>query len=172
MPVVTMNVLSGDISKIESEAIVACFFDDVRPLKGIAGRLDWFLCGSLSRLIIEKRLRGSLGDVALLTTRGKVPAQKLFLMGLGSYSGFSLATLGSAAKFAGASVANAGVRNAVLEYFKPDDVSDEAGITALQYGLQEGAGERDLSISLLAPDPAARERLLKLMPAGPAMERN
>src|SRR5919109_1227653 len=108
MPGLTVKVLLRDITKVESDAVVVGFFEDVRPLKGLAGRLDWLLCGSLSRLLIENRLRGSLGDVALLTARGKIPAQKIFMVGLGPRSGFSLPALKSAARTAAASVERAG----------------------------------------------------------------
>ncbi|HET7319375.1 MAG TPA: M17 family peptidase N-terminal domain-containing protein, partial [Nitrospirota bacterium] len=91
-----MKVILQDVTKVESEAVVVGFFEDVRPLKGLAGRLDWLLCGSLSSLLISKKLRGSLGEVALLTSRGKVPAQKVFLVGLGPASGFTLPALRSA----------------------------------------------------------------------------
>lgn len=163
MPVVNVRVLNQDIRKIESEAVVVCFFEDVRPLKGAAGRLDWILCGSLSHLLLDKRLAGSAGDVALLTTQGKLPVPKLFLVGLGPSAEYTLAALGRAAHTAGASLVNAGVRSAVLEYCPPPDASDDAVFTALQYGLQEGIGERELSISLLAHDTASGERLSRLV---------
>ncbi len=68
---VTVKVIFQDIRKIESDAIVVGCFEDVRPLKGFAGQLDWLLCGSLSRLLLTGRIRGSLGDVALFTSRGR-----------------------------------------------------------------------------------------------------
>ena len=52
-----MQVLLQDIKKIETGAIIVGFFEDVRPLKGLAGELDWLLCGALSRLIINKKPR-------------------------------------------------------------------------------------------------------------------
>ena len=83
MPGLTVNVLLQDIKKLETEALIVGFFEDVRPLKHLAGELDWLLCGSLSNLIIKHKLQGALGDVALLTSQGKMPAQKIFMVGLG-----------------------------------------------------------------------------------------
>ncbi|HTG00059.1 MAG TPA: M17 family peptidase N-terminal domain-containing protein [Nitrospirota bacterium] len=150
MPVVSLNVVSGDVRDIESEALVACFFDDIRPLKGEAGRLDWILCGALSRLILDGKIRGSLGEAALLTARGKVRAGKLFLIGLGPFSAYSLDALGQAARIIGATVANAGVKRILIEYYKPADATEDAGIAALRSGFQDGVGDRELAIAVLA----------------------
>ncbi len=79
----TVKVLLQDIKKLETEALIFGFYENVRPLRDLAGQLDWLLCGSLSHLIINQKLRGSLGEVALVTSRGKVPASKLFMVGLG-----------------------------------------------------------------------------------------
>ncbi|MDA8422897.1 MAG: hypothetical protein M0Z89_06150, partial [Nitrospiraceae bacterium] len=83
MPGLTVRVIIEDIKNVETEALVVGFFQDIRPLKGFVGQLDWLLCSALSGLLLKNKLHGSLGDVALLTSRGKVPAQKIFLVGLG-----------------------------------------------------------------------------------------
>ncbi len=82
--------------------MIVGFYEDVRPLKGVAGELDWLLCGALSALVLSKKLRGSLGDVALVTSQGKVPVQKIFMVGLGPRDGMTPATLQSAARNAAA----------------------------------------------------------------------
>ena len=91
-----LKVIIQDIKKLETDALIVNFFEDVRPLKGLAGELDWLLCGSLSHLILNNKINGSLGDVALLTSQGKIPAKKIFLLGLGPKAGFSPASLRSA----------------------------------------------------------------------------
>lgn len=163
MPGLTLKVVCQDVTKVESEAVVVGCFEDVRPLKGLAGQLDWLLCGSLSDLLIANKLRGSTGEVALLTARGKVPAQKVFLVGLGPLSGFSLTALRYAARTAAASVADAGVSSAAFEYLQPPRTTYEAGMPALREGLLEGSGGRSLAVSLLAPDKAACEELSRLV---------
>ena len=96
-----MKVLLQDIKKLETEAIIVGFFEDVRPLKGVAGELDWLLCGALSNLIIQNKLRGLLGDIALLTSQGKLPTQKIFMIGLGRKVDLKPSIIQSAAKNAG-----------------------------------------------------------------------
>jgi hypothetical protein len=159
MPSVTVKVILQDIKKLATEALIVGFYEDVRPLKGVAGELDWLLCGALSSLIITKKLRGSLGDVALITSQGKVPAQKIFLVGLGSRAGSTLTTLKSAARTAAATAAGAGVRSAAIEYFPSPDMPQEGGLTALHQGLNEGAGGHSFDVLLIASDAVAYENI-------------
>lgn len=161
----TVKVMLQDIKKLENEALAVGFYEDVRPLKGLAGELDWLLCGSLSRLILEKKLIGSLGDVALLTSQGKVPVQKIFMVGLGSRAAFSLATLRRVAVITAASIAGAGVRSAAIECFQSSEVQADSCVSALHEGLTEGAGGRSLDVALLAPDTAAFEKLSRSVKA-------
>ncbi len=160
---ITVQVILQDIKKVHAEAIVVGFFQDVRPLKGPAGQLDWVLCGALSNLLIKNKLRGAIGDVALLTSRGKVPSQKIFFVGLGTKAGFSAASLRAAVKTATACVLGAGVTNAAMEYFQTQGVPGEASIPAFREGLVEGAGGRNLTLSLIAQDESSFKQLSSLM---------
>ncbi len=69
------------------------FFEDERPLRGVAGLCDWRLGGRLSRLLgagaPEPRLRGSFGDKLLLPTGEKLPFGRLVLFGLGAAAAFT-----------------------------------------------------------------------------------
>jgi hypothetical protein len=172
MPGLTVKVILQDIKKLETDALIVGFFEDVRPLKGRAGELDWLLCGSLSNLILKNKLRGSLGDVALLTSQSKVPAPKIFMVGLGLRAAFSLATLRSAAKSAVASAVSAGVRSAAIEYFPSSDVSHESVLSAFYEGMTEGVNGRTLDISLLAPDAASYENIYRLVSTVVEQEQN
>ena len=155
----TLKVLLQDIKKIVAEALIVGFYEDARPLKGAAGEIDWLLCGSLSSLILKNKLRGALGDVALVTSQGKLSVQKIFLVGLGQRAGLSASTLQSAAKTTAASVLGAGVRSVVLEYIQPAGVQADAWLSALQIGLHEGAAGRAFDVRLLAPDVVAYDTI-------------
>lgn len=159
----TVHVILQDVKKFETEALIVGFHEDVRPLKGLAGELDWLLCGSLSRLILKNKLRGALGEVALLTSRGKVPARKIFMVGLGPKAKFSLAHLRNAAKTAVGSALGTGVRNAAMEYFPLPDEAHDRIAAAFQEGLSRGAGEGPLDVSLLAPDAETYEKISSLI---------
>ena len=152
-----------DIKKLETDAVAVGFFEDIRPLKGAAGALDWILCGSLSHLIIHNKIRGSLGEVALLTTKGKIPAPKVFMVGLGPRSQMTPATLREASKRAATIIAGAGVIRAALDCFPLRTELSEEDLAAVRQGLEEGAGEHALDIALLAPDAASFERMSRFV---------
>jgi hypothetical protein len=160
---VSVQVMLQDIKKVDAESLVVWFFQDVRPLKGAAGQLDWLLCGALSSLLLQNKLRGAIGDVALLTSGGKVPSQKIFLVGLGTKTDFSTSSLRSAVKTAITSVLGTGVTNVAMEYFQAPGVpSVEGALPAFREGLVEGAGGRNLKITLIAPDEVAYKHLSQL----------
>jgi len=159
----TLTVLLQDIKKLETGALIVGFFEDVRPLKGLAGELDWLLCGALSRLILNNKLRGELGDVALLTSQEKLPTQKIFMIGLGPKATFTLSAARSAANTAAASVLGAGVTKAAIEFLPLSDAPFEHSVSALSEGLSQGAGGRSFDVSLLAPDAAAYEKISRLV---------
>ena len=165
---VTVKVILKDLKKLATEALIVGFYEDVRPLKGVAGELDWLLCGSLSALILSKKLRGSLGDVALVTSQGKVPVQKIFMVGLGPRNGMTPATLRSAARNAATTAVGAGVRSAAIEYFPSPDMPHDNGVSALYQGLNEGAGGRSFDVLLLASDAAAYEQISRSLKESPA----
>ena len=167
MPGLTVTVLLQDIKKLETEALIVGFYEDVRPLKGLAGELDWLLCGSLSNLILEKKLRGSLGDVALLTSQGKVPAQKIFMIGLGPRARFSLAAQRSAVGTAASTAIDAGVRNAAIECFLSADISYDDLVSTFRDGMAERVGGRSLHLDLLAPDASSYEKITRLATTEP-----
>jgi hypothetical protein len=160
---VDVNVLQHDIRTLAAEAVAVGFFEDVRPLKGGAGALDWLLCGALSRLVQEKRLRGAVGEVALLTSSGKIPAAKVFLFGLGVREGLRPDALRAAAREAAARLAGAGVRQAAMDIFPFPGECDEGQLAAVRQGLREGADGHALSISLVAADPASFERMSRAL---------
>jgi hypothetical protein len=154
-----------DIKKLETEAIAVGFFEDIRPLKGVAGALDWILCGALSRLVIHEKIRGTLGEAALLTTKGKIPASKVFMVGLGPRSQMTPATLREACRTAAAVIAGAGVKYAALDCFPLRAGTSEEYLAAVRQGLEEGAGDHALDIALLAPDAASFERMSRFVRA-------
>jgi hypothetical protein len=161
--VVTVQIHS--IDKLETDALIVGFHEDIRPLKGGAGALDWLLCGALSRLIIQKKVKGAVGDVALLTSNGKVPADKIFMVGLGPRAGSSAESLRNAARTVAASAAGAGVTHAALDCFPLGDVPSDEALGAIREGLEAGAGTHPIEFSLLAPDAATLARMSRIIRA-------
>lgn len=103
-----LDALSG----VES---LCCFVtEDERPLSGAAGFLDWRLCGELSRVLRSGFFIGRPGERLLLPSSGRVPARRLFLVGLGPAAkvtplGFEHALAAAATMLTGAQVASVGL---------------------------------------------------------------
>ena len=62
------------------------FFEDIRPLKGSTGLVDWRLNGRLSDMILKGRLSGHFSESLLLPAQGRMSASEIFLFGLGKSS--------------------------------------------------------------------------------------
>lgn len=70
-----------------TEAICCFVTEDERPLGGAPGYLDWRLCGGLSQILTSGFFVGAPGDRLLLPSEGRVPAPKIFAVGLGRTQG-------------------------------------------------------------------------------------
>lgn len=62
-----------------------CLFvaEDERPLKGAAGWVDWRMCGTLSRVLMNGFFVGAEADSLLVPTLGRFPVPRVFVIGLG-----------------------------------------------------------------------------------------
>lgn len=89
----TVAVTAVDLSRWDRDGrgdlLAVYIWEDVRPLRGAAGLLDWRLCGKLSGLIQSGRLTGSEGEQLLLPSAGRLPWRFVMVMGLGPRAGFS-----------------------------------------------------------------------------------
>ena len=56
-----LKTVSQRVTRIHSEVIVLGFFQDVRPLIGLAADIDWIYDGILSRLILGRKIQGGGG---------------------------------------------------------------------------------------------------------------
>ena len=164
-PRVRIHIHMHDIKDLDADAVIVGFHEDVRPLKGAAGALDWLLCGALSHLIIRKKVRGALGEVALLTSKGKIPAAKIFMVGLGKRGSSQPGSLRVAARAAAESAVNAGVARAAMDCFPLGGMPSGEALTAVRTGLAEGAGAHAIDFALLAADTAAFEQMTRVVRA-------
>jgi hypothetical protein len=90
-----LNFVAPDLRKLDetSAEILACpIWREERPMRGLAGLLDWRLAGRLSRLQREDYLKGELGEVLCIPGRPRLPFDKVLIFGLGSRTTFGEAT--------------------------------------------------------------------------------
>jgi Cytosol aminopeptidase family, N-terminal domain len=88
-----IRALSERVTRIRAEILVLGFFQDVRPVRGLAGEVDWIHNGIFSHLMKREKLKGRCGEAMLLASQAKLPTPKVLLIGLGpslSYNDFVL----------------------------------------------------------------------------------
>jgi len=86
-----VHFVAPDLRAIDSapaEVIACSVWRDERPLRGVAGLLDWRLAGRLSALARSGFLLGDLGEVLLVPGRPKLPFEKVLVFGLGMKAAF------------------------------------------------------------------------------------
>lgn len=106
----SLDALSG------TEAVCCFVTEDERPLPGAAGFLDWRLCGELSRVLKSGFFSGEPGDALLLPTAGRVPARRVFAVGLGKASKVTAGGVGHALEKAAAMLTKAQVSSVALAF--------------------------------------------------------
>ncbi len=62
---------------------IAVFVGPERPLQGLAGYVDWRLCGALSRAIRGGLFGAERGEALLLPSAGRLSPELIFCFGLG-----------------------------------------------------------------------------------------
>jgi Cytosol aminopeptidase family, N-terminal domain len=147
------------------DAALCAVAQDERPLRGPAGRVDWRLCGLLSRQLLEQRYVGGLGEDLLISTAPRLPFGRLFLVGLGRGNDLDPAGARKVSTHAGTVVLAAGVDSLVLA---PWDLTRERiefaeGLNAFLIGCgnarARGAPVESLRLELLARNPSEAGRM-------------
>ncbi len=98
------------------EAVCCFVMEDERPLSGAAGFLDWRLCGGLSKILGSGFFVGAPGDKLLVPTDSRVPAKKVFAVGLGRSSSVTALGLEHALTQAAAMLSKAKVDSVALAF--------------------------------------------------------
>ena len=78
-----LKITSDSLDEIDNDLALVLTYQDVRPLRGQAGLLDWRLNGYLSQLILNHRFQGDLGEALLMPSQGRVGAKELLILGMG-----------------------------------------------------------------------------------------
>ena len=98
------------------EAVCCFVMEDERPISGAAGFLDWRLCGGLSKILGSGFFVGAPGDKLLVPTDSRVPAKKVFAVGLGRSSSVTALGLEHALTQAAAMLSKAKVDSVALAF--------------------------------------------------------
>lgn len=91
-----MRFATPELTQLDSlrcETLAVPFFSDERPLQGVAGLVDWRLCGLLSRWIAAGRIDGAPDEVVLVPSGHRLPMHTVWFFGLGAEADFDEARL-------------------------------------------------------------------------------
>ncbi len=78
-----IKVTTGDISQIQADAVIVYFGEGTESPDGAAAVLDKALDGAISRLIRQGEIKGKLNEITLIHSLGKLPADRVVVVGLG-----------------------------------------------------------------------------------------
>jgi hypothetical protein len=105
----SLRIEAADLSLASLDALdvdsLAVFVGPERPLQGLAGWVDWRLCGTLSHALRDGFYGGGEREALLLPSAGRVGAARVFFFGLpplpldaGAFSAFARTACGAMAK--------------------------------------------------------------------------
>ena len=84
-----IKVIVGDITKIETGAIIVNFFEGMKRLKGDLATIDKALAGAISPLVSQGEIKGKLSEITIIHSLGKLPAARVVVVGLGKQAKLS-----------------------------------------------------------------------------------
>jgi len=136
---------------------VAAFVGPARPFPGLAGLLDWRLCGAVSRAVLDGTFVPERGEVLLLPGGGRLPARRVVCFGLPDASAEEA---GAAVARAAGVLARAGCRSLAVQ------LPGATGGEALLRAWLEASVRHGLSPQIVLGDPRALARQLAAAAAG------
>ncbi len=83
-------MITGDITRVETDAIVVNLFEGVTHPGGATGAVDKALDGAITRLIEQGEIKGKLGEISIIHSLGKIPARIVAVAGLGKQADLTL----------------------------------------------------------------------------------
>lgn len=144
------NIFSERLTKIEDKVIVAGFFSDVRPLKGLAGDIDWLFNGEISRLILDGKLNGQIGD-SLLLCSNRLKTRNVLLLGMGNRERFDSSAVKNTAKLLANKLSALNIKNFTTEIFGSGYSSLEAS-NVFKLMLSEFKKFDDIDVNFFVKD--------------------
>lgn len=82
-----LPVAIGDLAAVDrfrGDTLAVFCWSDIRPLRGVAGYVDWRLCGALSQTIEGGLFGAATGEVMLMPLTGRLGRRRMFVFGLGA----------------------------------------------------------------------------------------
>mgnify|MGYP002636140646 CR=1 FL=1 len=142
--------------------LVVHAFTDERPLRGLAGRVDWRLCGRLSGLLAGGDVSADFGATLLCPTDDRLPFARLLFIGLGSVTDYNAELYAEANHLTAWKLARMGERHFAMAL--PTFFGRGLGVREAVWGWRHGLirsfdsdGLRELQVCVLADRTAVAE---------------
>ncbi|MCU0691143.1 MAG: leucyl aminopeptidase [Polyangiaceae bacterium] len=143
---------------VGSEVLACCVFSDERPLRGLAGLIDWRMAGRLSQWVEAGELRGERGEVVLIPGKPRIAFEKLILLGLGPRDAFDERACRGSVETILNILSGLRVRMAVVE--RPGrHLDDLDALRAVDAVLDACEGHQDQDILTLVEPPHEQKRI-------------
>jgi len=113
-----LHFLPPELRRLDEAKVELCacsIWSDERPMRGLAGLLDWRLGGRLSALVKSGFLQGELGESLLMPGKPHVSFEKVLVVGLGSRTRFDDGTFRQSFAMIASALEGMRVRRAVIE---------------------------------------------------------
>jgi leucyl aminopeptidase len=88
-----LSAIKADVTEVETAALVVNLYQGVERPGGATGAVDAALDGQLSELIADGEITGAPGEITIVHTRGRIPARRVVVVGLGRKKECDLETL-------------------------------------------------------------------------------
>ena len=159
-----VGVTTSPFERVVADVAIAGFFQSERPLRGAAGRADWRLCGLVSDLLADGRLREKTGAAVLVPGAGRLAADRVMLVGLGRRPRLDAARVHEASAAAIRRGILLGARRLALAPPTGDAaVADHAGalLRGAVHAVSEADAEVELSLVVAEREAVALQRALQ-----------
>ncbi len=144
------------LDRVHAGALVIHLFEGDAPLRGLPALVDWRLCGSLSRLILAGRLTGRSGEAMLVPSSGRLPFERLLLLGLGPRRTLERTEVGAEIRRAFDVLGRMRTHSAAAALpGRPQEASDPS--TAIDMLLQVASEPNEIDELILVEEPRAQK---------------
>jgi hypothetical protein len=79
----------AELDQLDHETLVVSHFEGDRPLRGLAGLVDWRMNGMLNRYVVQGRTTGAFQELVMIPGHHRLRYQRILVLGLGGRREFS-----------------------------------------------------------------------------------